>query len=184
MTIKTVIEKLNKDGFEGNIYIGSEEGSGFFYIGEYNKKEIQENYDKLDKEIRRASEEANVTLDDVMHNGMESRIKTEHNWDLKRFEEESKKINDPVKLERLKKITIRSELDIELGLVKELARLSNRIKKYEKYKAEFKPNVENAEVKEYYKKTDPNEEGMIIIIKGCQNGSYWIKSEYDARMRA
>lgn len=184
MTLKGLIEKLNKEGFTGNVYIGSSEGSGFFYIGEYNKKEIQERYEELDKDIRRVSEEANMALDDFMHNGMESRMKSEHERDLKRFEEESKKIKDPEKLERLKKITIRSELDIELGLVKELSGLSNRIKKYEKYKNEFAPNVENAIVKEHYKKTDPDEPGMIIIINGCQNGSYWIKSEYDDRKRA
>ena len=190
-TLKEVMRKLNKKGFDGNVYIGGKDGSSFFYIGPYDKEKIQKVYDQLDKEIRRQSEEANSKLERQVRDGMATDIQRLKAQDQKHFEEKAAEVRktyakDSEKcknaINNLRKHLIRSDLEIELQLVKELFTLSNRVRRYEKYKdVSYKENVEDVTVEDYYPKTDPNEPGMIIILSGCQAGNLWILKEVEEK---
>lgn len=190
-TLKEVMKKLNKERFNGNVYIGGKDGSSFFYIGPYDKEKIQEVYDRLDKDIRKQSEDANSKLERQVVAGMAEDIQRLKNQDLKRFEEKAAEVRkayakDAEKcknaINNLRKNIIRSDLEIELQLVKELFTLSNRVRIYEKYKdVSYKENVEDVTVEEYYPKTDPNEPGMIIILSGCQKGNLWLVKEVEEK---
>ena len=186
LTLKKLIEKLNKEKFDGNVYIGGSDGSGFFYIGPYNKDKIQKIYDQLDKGIRAIGDADTKELHTNLKKGFASRIELELEQDKRIFDDEKKNVdlNDQLSDEKkaeliakLRKRFIRSDLDIELQIVRELNTLSSRIKKVENYKKNYKPNVEDVAVAEYYDKTDPKEPGKIILLEGCQKGKYWLASE-------
>ena len=75
MTLSKLIKKLNKEGFDGNVYIGGKQGSGFFYIGPYDVEEIQKKYDACDKEIRRQSAETEVEFRNLMSKPINKNVK-------------------------------------------------------------------------------------------------------------
>ncbi len=138
-TLKDVMKKLNKEGFDGNVYIGGKDGSSFFYIGPYDKEKIQEVYDRLDKDIRKQSKDANSKMERQVVAGMAEDIQRLKDQDQKRFEErvaevrkayakDSEKCKNAIN--NLRKNIIRSDLEIELQLVKELFTLSNRVSRY------------------------------------------------------
>lgn len=187
MTLKALMKKLNKEGFDGNVYIGGKEGSSFFYIGPYDKEAIQKVYDEIDKEIRTACAENTNRLEKALHKGVDERIRSEKKKDRKKIDDIEKMIDkscDPKQIEKLKeakdRVRLRTDLEIELEIVAEMYRASNRIKKYERYKKfSYKADVEDVMVVEHYPKTDPKEPGMIIILDGCQTGKYWVLSEVE-----
>ena len=190
-TLKQVMKKLNKEKYDGNVYVGGKYGSGFFYIGPYDKNVIQKKYDELDLVIRAACDETINSLKNLMYGGIAGRVIKEKEKDLEKTKKLKKELaieknkiapSDEVieKLEKAIKQLTRSDLEIELAIVDEMARMSSRIKRYEYYKNHsYKDDVEDVTVVETYPKTDPNEEGIIIILDGCQMGKYWILSEVE-----
>lgn len=186
MTLKKLMEKLKKEKFDGNVYIGGANGSSFFYIGPYDKKILQKIYDERDKEIRKHSAELNSQLNLMLREGFAKRVSYEKEADLKTFntrmkELENKKFKteeDKAKaIRKLEKMCLRDDISIELHIVDQLNSLAYKIRVYEDYKKNYKKNIEDVEVADYYDKSDLDEPGKIIIIKGCQRGGLWLVSE-------
>lgn len=157
-TLKSVMEKLNKEGFDGNIYIGGKDGNGFFYIGPYDTEAIQEKYDKCDASLREANKYAQEQIDKFLTQGMFRR-------------------------DNLKKIgqNRKEQLKLKIDFIRQINALATRVEKLEHYEDNFESKIENVKVYQCYDKTDEKEPGKIILVEGCQKGEYWLLSEYEAK---
>ena len=154
-TLKNVVKKLNKMGFDGNVYIGGATGSGYFYIGPYDKDIVQELYLKQHEKVKNARSTAEEELNYYISQPIKLRDQ----------------LNEKGEVEK-------TVLILQLEIASTINHIANQVKKYMRYEKAFKNDVEEVKVKEFYPKQDINEPGWIILLADmCQRGEYWIAKE-------
>lgn len=159
MTLKDFIEG-NESDTKTRIYIGAV--TNFFYIGYFN--EAKKGVLKVDgiyfKKLRRTLSTLKKNLENAPANLENSKRRLNEALSVKK--------PDPDKVNSIKETISYYEKIIKYN--------PNKIKKLENQIITYTPFL-NRRIKEVYKKTYPNEEGLAIIIEGNETGRYWNYSE-------
>lgn len=151
-TLKKFLEKLNKDGYEGNIYLGGKLGNGFFYIGPISDTE------RIELEYKRCY--------DSVINSRETAL------DTLRFHFEAKNKFRNEEVNEYERLVLWGEM---------IGRTAKTLRAHEGFLKRYKDNVFDTKVEESYEKQDIDYPGLVILIDNSQKGKYWFPEEMKAQ---
>lgn len=168
---KTLYDLLKNADPEAVYHIGTQKGSGFFYIGTaVGFDESRHNRDAIErfhKKIEKYQEIIDSAGPYMLPKGIVPVIRADK--------------DDPeaytLACERLYKELMSAAKDVlEHANVIEAA--NRKLKAAQKDIEEFKPFLERTVIDSYDR---IQEDGIVVILTGKEDGAYWYKAEYDAK---
>ena len=151
-TVDAIVEEIEGTAPDTIFYIGSQ--NGFFFIGDVNeyKAEIENISNKYLKYFKTQVTKANKTISDGLK---------------------------PIQIDKAKDEPVEKYVNRLAGLAEALKQALRTKEKLIPYIESYKPFMQRIPTEVFKKDEILDQKGVVINLKGIEQGAYWFKSEYD-----